>query len=350
MLDFKDQHHSSENLEARINKIEHDLDTIRVEPARTLEFLHVAPEKPRLGQIVGADGTDWDPGSGQGIYCYYNSTWNHLLDGVAASLLGLDNEWTGDNEFSGVTEFLGAAPVIFQGATDHATNKITVNVTDPTGARQILIPDATVDLVKLRAATTSLDGVSEHATGAEVEADTPSSSLVITPDSLRAGFTIVRPNQSAVSGSPTEIDFTGIPSWVRKVTVLLNGVSSSGSSNIISQLGDSGGFHVTNYLGGESSITITSANGANQTVGLGMGSGNAGNIISGICTWYLMDPATFLWVGFSMNGRSNSSTRGGGWGSCRIPLDSALTQVRITTVGGSNTFDGTGSSIGLQYE
>ena len=43
-----------------------------------LEELHVAPAKPRLGMIRLADGTDWDPGSGQGVYAYYNSTWNFL--------------------------------------------------------------------------------------------------------------------------------------------------------------------------------------------------------------------------------------------------------------------------------
>lgn len=32
--------------------------------------LHAAPIRPREGQIVVADGTDWDPGSGAGVYVY----------------------------------------------------------------------------------------------------------------------------------------------------------------------------------------------------------------------------------------------------------------------------------------
>ena len=40
--------------------------------------LTVAPIKPRDGDIVYADGTSWNPGTGQGIYSYYNSAW-HLL-------------------------------------------------------------------------------------------------------------------------------------------------------------------------------------------------------------------------------------------------------------------------------
>ena len=46
--------------------------------AREIEFLHVEPAKLREGMIVGADGTDWNPGSGQGIYAYYGGTWNKL--------------------------------------------------------------------------------------------------------------------------------------------------------------------------------------------------------------------------------------------------------------------------------
>lgn len=36
------------------------------------------PDRPREGMIVLADGTNWDPGSGQGVYAYYNSAWNKL--------------------------------------------------------------------------------------------------------------------------------------------------------------------------------------------------------------------------------------------------------------------------------
>lgn len=43
-----------------------------------LPVLHVAPTKPREPQVVFADGTDWNPGSGKGLYVYYNSTWNFV--------------------------------------------------------------------------------------------------------------------------------------------------------------------------------------------------------------------------------------------------------------------------------
>jgi len=37
-----------------------------------------APASPTAGMIVFADGTSWNPGSGQGIYAYYNSGWHSL--------------------------------------------------------------------------------------------------------------------------------------------------------------------------------------------------------------------------------------------------------------------------------
>ena len=43
-----------------------------------LPAINVAPERPISGMIVHADGTNWNPGSGQGIYAYYNLSWKKL--------------------------------------------------------------------------------------------------------------------------------------------------------------------------------------------------------------------------------------------------------------------------------
>jgi hypothetical protein len=47
--------------------------------------------------------------------------------------------------------------------------------------------------------------------------------------------------------SGTSIDFTGIPSWVRRITVMLLAVSTNGTSGVQIQLGDSGGVETTGY-------------------------------------------------------------------------------------------------------
>jgi len=43
----------------------------------TLPVLNAAPAKPQIGNVVFADGTNWNPGSGRGLY-YYDSGWVHI--------------------------------------------------------------------------------------------------------------------------------------------------------------------------------------------------------------------------------------------------------------------------------
>lgn len=43
-----------------------------------IDTSNAAPTKPRTGDIRLADGTNWNPGSGQGVYAYYGSAWHFL--------------------------------------------------------------------------------------------------------------------------------------------------------------------------------------------------------------------------------------------------------------------------------
>lgn len=53
------------------------LQQVRPELLRLSE-LNAAPARPREGMIAFADGTNWNPGSGQGIYAYHGGAWNLL--------------------------------------------------------------------------------------------------------------------------------------------------------------------------------------------------------------------------------------------------------------------------------
>ena len=46
-----------------------------------LRKINVAPPKPRDGMVAYADGTNWNPGSGEGFYGRYGSAWNKFLTG-----------------------------------------------------------------------------------------------------------------------------------------------------------------------------------------------------------------------------------------------------------------------------
>ena len=53
-------------------------DALNVLADGQLDLTTVAPTKPRDGMIRRADGTNWNPGAGQGVYCYYNAAWRLL--------------------------------------------------------------------------------------------------------------------------------------------------------------------------------------------------------------------------------------------------------------------------------
>ncbi len=46
--------------------------------ALDLDELHAEPERLSAGMVRFADGTDWNPGSGQGLYLYNGSAWVKL--------------------------------------------------------------------------------------------------------------------------------------------------------------------------------------------------------------------------------------------------------------------------------
>lgn len=49
-------------------------DTISLE----LRLRGTIPKKPREGMIVAADGTNWNPGGGKGVYAYLGTAWVKL--------------------------------------------------------------------------------------------------------------------------------------------------------------------------------------------------------------------------------------------------------------------------------
>jgi hypothetical protein len=70
--------------------------------------------------------------------------------------------------------------------------------------------------------------------------------------------------QASTSG--TSIDFTGIPSYVKRVTVMFSGVSTNGTSLVQVRLGDSG-LETTGYLGGSGNITTSVGSGGALATG-----------------------------------------------------------------------------------
>jgi hypothetical protein len=143
--------------------------------------------------------------------------------------------------------------------------------------------------------------------------------------------------------SGTSIDFTSIPSWVKKITVMLNGVSTTGSSNIELQLGTSTSVETTGYLGvgsklGSSSVSTT----ALDTNGFSIDTA-ASTIHSG--TYTLTNIASNTWICVGNITRATNIF----WViSGTKSVASTLDRIRLTTSSGTPTFSA--GSMNIFYE
>jgi len=145
--------------------------------------------------------------------------------------------------------------------------------------------------------------------------------------------------------SGTAVDFTGIPSWVKRVTVMLNGVSSNGVSTTLLRIGSSSGIESSGYVSG----AVYSPSGSNVYITSSSGyvipTGSASAVNSGIIQ--LCHIGSNAWA-YSLNsvntGESGASTGGG----AKTISSGVLDRVRLTTANGTDTFDA--GTVNIMYE
>ena len=148
---------------------------------------------------------------------------------------------------------------------------------------------------------------------------------------------------AVASTSGTSIDFTGIPSWVKRITVMFNGVSTSGTNPLLIQGGNSGGIVNTGYVSTSNHLSnATSSAGSSSTAGFIFFNNAASYTHSGIIT--LVNFSGSTWVS-SHTAKSNTAiiVFGGGDGSI-----TSLDRIRITTTTAVDTFDA--GTINIMYE
>lgn len=151
---------------------------------------------------------------------------------------------------------------------------------------------------------------------------------------------------AVASTSGTSIDFTSIPSWVKRITVMFNGVGLSGTSIPIVQLGTSSGLVTTGYTGAAGGSDTTSGNSvrANTNGLLLMDNGNSSVAHRGAMT--IQAFGSNNWVSTHTTG--DSAVPRAYWGGGAIVLSGTLDRIRITTLNGTDTFDA--GSINILYE
>jgi len=151
---------------------------------------------------------------------------------------------------------------------------------------------------------------------------------------------------SVASTSGNSITFSSIPSWVKRVTVMFNGVKTSGSSIPIILLQTSGGTVSTGYLSYGWSNNASSSDG--NTTGFYLaGIWATSSALNGMCSLTLLNPSTNLWVENSVaGGGTSSANKSISMGN--VTLSSALTGIVIQAANGTDTFSA--GSINILYE
>jgi len=146
---------------------------------------------------------------------------------------------------------------------------------------------------------------------------------------------------AVASTSGTSIDFTSLPNWIKRITVMMNGVSLSSTANILIQIGPSGGVETSGYSG------VVLGNGIQGAWG-GTGclitrTGQATSTYSGIVTIANITGST--WVCSATMADSVNTYAGLAAGSKAIT--GTLSIVRITSTS-TDTFDA--GTVNILYE
>jgi hypothetical protein len=149
---------------------------------------------------------------------------------------------------------------------------------------------------------------------------------------------------AVASTSGTSIDFTSLPSWVKRITIIFDSVSLSGTDGLLIQLGYSGGFETTSYASSSTGTTGSGGGTFSSTSGFAVRLAAAAASFSGQMT--ITNISGNKWVS-SHAGTYDASTAGVVGGGVKTISGGVLTQVRITR-SGTDTFDA--GSINILYE
>lgn len=161
-------------------------------------------------------------------------------------------------------------------------------------------------------------------------------------------YTITLPNENATmplmklmteqAASGTSVDFTGIPSWVKRITVMFSGVSTNGTSPIIIKLGTSSGIVNSGYATFGTRLAISGLASIVRVDCISImyltPATNAGAVHGQSIITKLSDSV------YTSSGSMVSNNVGGNvTGGTQLSLSETLDRIRITTANGTDVFD-----------
>lgn len=168
-------------------------------------------------------------------------------------------------------------------------------------------------------------------------------SAAVTPTKLSQPLTL---GTSQATTSGTEIDFTGIPSWANRITLMFDGVSLSEATVMTVLIGDSGGIETSGYISSGSRLSTTAvATGGSIGAFTFNGPSNASLGCNGHFVLTRLTGNTWVASGVVSTGLSTAIvcvTAGA------KTLSATLDRVRVSSTSGTATFDA--GTINIMYE
>jgi hypothetical protein len=146
-----------------------------------------------------------------------------------------------------------------------------------------------------------------------------------------------------VASGQSALTYTGIPAWVRRITLAFENISLTGTDDFIIRIGTAAGFVTTGYAA--TNITVADPNIVSSlfsTTGYRIFGNNAAVALTGVLTLTWVAGPSYVLSGTVAAGTNTARIMGG-----VVTLPSELTQLTVIP-SGTNTFDG--GTITLYYE
>ena len=152
----------------------------------------------------------------------------------------------------------------------------------------------------------------------------------------------IQSGTAVASTSGTAIDFTGIPSWAKRITVMFSGVSTNGAAVPIVQIGDSVGIETAGYVSVTTGLLNSTGTTTTSVSSFVIRSAAASNTLYGHMILTKIDGNT--WISSHSMAESSFTIQGAG----AKTLSDTLDRIRITTANGTDVFDS--GTINITWE